>query len=463
MMQLDATCSSRSSYSSNAGQDCWHLDFIDGTDDGVYNYIDYTGSSEAVDIYVLDTGVRCSHEEFDGLSCTHLDSSFGDSNIVHSHGTHVAGTIVGNTVGIAHDLDLYEYPVCTRCDGCSCYGQDIDDGFDAVISRLQSNSGRRSVINLSWGGFSSCGYASEFATIKSYNGIVVAAAGNSAYDACYFSPASCSDAIAVGAYGSSQSVAYFSNYGSCVDVYAPGQSIVSATHTSDTSYASWQGTSMASPVVAGLVANMLTVNSDLGLDELRTILSDWDNAVSLSSCPTGSDCNGFSESCTSVISQSGSAVSECDSGYSACSSDGCCVWDYYWNDGWCDCGECEDELDTGYTCSNCNDYWGNDCDYVKEQCGRYLYCTGTPNVVSYGDNGAVSIADENDDGSSSNNNNNNDDNTVLIVAIVVSLLVLIAIIGVVFIIRKRNIDKKYKSNLLANDAHTTPFIKMDEK
>merc|ERR1719512_233925 len=89
---------------------------------------------------------------------------------------------------------------------------------------------------------------------------VVVAGGNENDDACGYTPAYVPSAVTVGSTTSRDTRSSFSNYGSCTNIWAPGSSVVSASHRSDTGSRSLSGTSMACPPVSGAVA--LAIEAD---------------------------------------------------------------------------------------------------------------------------------------------------------------------------------------------------------
>ena len=192
------------------------------------------------------------------------------------HGTHVAGIAAarGNNAlgvtGVAFNARLLPVRVLGRCGGTT---SDIADAIvwasGGTVSGVPANANPAKVLNLSLGGSGACGTTTQNAinSARSRGATVVVSAGNSNADAGGYTPASCAGVITVAAVGRSGGRAYYSNYGSSVEIAAPGgdqqsgtaNGVLSTLNSGTTTpgadaYAFYQGTSMAAPVVSGVVA-----------------------------------------------------------------------------------------------------------------------------------------------------------------------------------------------------------------
>ncbi|MGA5897241.1 S8 family peptidase [Streptomyces venetus] len=201
------------------------------------------------------------------------------------HGTHVAGTIAAATnngkgvAGIAYGAKISPLRVLGKCGG---YDSDIIDAITwasgGTVSGVPANTNVAKVINMSLGGGGACSSATQSAITGAVNRgtTVVVAAGNENQNVSGASPANCNNVIAVAATNRVGSRASYSNYGSLVDIAAPGgetrtatangilSTLNSGTKTpSSENYAYYQGTSMATPHVAGLAALVKSANSAL--------------------------------------------------------------------------------------------------------------------------------------------------------------------------------------------------------
>jgi subtilisin family serine protease len=229
----------------------WGLDRIDQRNLPLNNTYNYNFTGAGVTAYIIDTGIRVSHNEFGGRATSGYDFVDNDSNAddCNGHGTHVAGTVGGSTYGVAKGVSLKAVRVL------NCSGSGTTSGVIAGIDWVTSqHTTGKAVANMSLGGSPST--ALDNAVRNSIaDGVVYAiAAGNSNRNACNFSPARTAEAITVGATTSTDARASYSNKGSCLDLFAPGSSITSAWNTSNTATNTISGTSMATPHVAGVAA-----------------------------------------------------------------------------------------------------------------------------------------------------------------------------------------------------------------
>lgn len=249
----------------------WHLDRINQAQlplDGNSAHGPLTG--QGIDIYIVDTGIRATHEQILGRVLPGIDipTDNGTSKInpvtsdCDGHGTHVAGLAAGSTVGVATQARL----ISVRVLDCNGDGEVADVVNALQWVRAHHRSGVAAVVNLSFGvdvGDDGTSIDREVQALIDEGVVVAIASGNGdaagrPIDACKIAPGDVPDALTIGSIGISDSVSYYSNNGPCVDLYAPGgdrtRGLESAWKDSDSDYEFDVGTSMASPLVAGYAA-----------------------------------------------------------------------------------------------------------------------------------------------------------------------------------------------------------------
>ncbi|MDN3355939.1 S8 family peptidase [Actinomadura sp. DC4] len=218
----------------------WGLDRLDERVLPLSRTYGYTHTGTGVDAYVIDTGIDTTLTQFGGRA----DTAYGEEDC-NGHGTHVAGLIGSKSYGVAKDVQLHGVQVL------DCDGEGSTSDVIAGVDWVRTNHAALSVANLSLGGSKSTALNNAVTALSKSGVFVAVAAGNDNGSACATSPASAGSVEAAGASSSTDTRASFSNYGSCVDIYAPGVKIKS-TYLGGTAYL--DGTSMASPFVAGVAA-----------------------------------------------------------------------------------------------------------------------------------------------------------------------------------------------------------------
>lgn len=226
-----------------------------------------------VNVYVLDSGIRTDHPDFENRVIQSVDftnSSIGDRL---GHGTHVAGLVGSKTFGVAKNVSLVDVKVLD--DKGNGNVATVMKGLDFVVQHCKDTfeENRKCVANLSFGAVQIHVLRKAVEEAIKEGIVMVGAAGNREVNACWITPASTPGLITVGSFDDrDDTLASFSNWGRCVDIFAPGVyikslSLLSIEHSTESS-----GTSMSAPLVAGLAAILLSDNKPP--NEIKNIIRD---------------------------------------------------------------------------------------------------------------------------------------------------------------------------------------------
>ncbi|AOW07435.1 peptidase S8/S53 domain-containing protein [Yarrowia lipolytica] len=251
-------------YTTESGQP-WHLGRISHLQNPrntpqASEYVYRTGTRDT-NIYVVDSGVRTSHVAFGGRA--HWGANFNNDvdEDEHGHGTAVASI----AASISKNAQIYAVKVLGPQNTGSLSG--ILAGMEWAINHAAGQKGQ-SVINMSIGSDSTEVYKTLIQKALEKNIALFFAAGNNNEDACTVSPArfakDFTGVFTVGASNLADNMEDWSGYGNCVSMVAPGVAISSASRRGDDVWTSWKGTSMASPIVAGIASYWMSIiNFDL--------------------------------------------------------------------------------------------------------------------------------------------------------------------------------------------------------
>jgi PKD repeat protein len=235
---------------------------------------DISQGSASIVVAVADNAILTTHPDLTNNMVPGRDVAMNDNNpnpsgqASGSHGTHVSGIVgaqTNNSIGIASigfNTSVMPIKIARDSDGA------LTAGYEGIA--WAANNGAH-VINMSWGGGGYSTYGQNVINNAWNQGaILVAAAGNDGNQSVFY-PAGYNNVISVASTNSNDTKSSFSNYGTWITVSAPGNQIFST--VTGNSYNSLSGTSMASPLVAGLAGLMKSVNPALPNPDLINCLT----------------------------------------------------------------------------------------------------------------------------------------------------------------------------------------------
>lgn len=261
----------------NVTYDFWSHDRIDQQnlplDHRPFSTSMYPNKGKGVRVFVIDTGCSPTHEQLVGRInvLPAPGSKFSSGYDDHSHGTHIASTVAGSSIGIAPEAHV----TCIKALSSLNEGRssDVIASINIASDFKKQNPHVPVIISLSLGIKAPRTYIALDQAINraARSGVIpIVAAGNDGGDACHSTPGRAAHALTVASTTQEDTLASYSNRGACVDLVGPGESILAAHSSSDTAFARASGTSMAVPHAVGLVALMLGEKATGNVMQVKT-------------------------------------------------------------------------------------------------------------------------------------------------------------------------------------------------
>ena len=237
-------------------------------------------------VYLVDTGINTSHQEFNGATIQNLWTNFADDGAISDygdeagHGTSVASMIVGQNIGTAPDCTLQNVKLMNENSGSITVGEIINSLSAVLVHHNANTSSDVKAVCLPWSFPTNAFVDAKVLELNANNLVVVASAGNNGVNVDTISPAGVDEIITVGAYNADEEVTTFTNkphsssdgfinYGAQLDIFAYGVDVDVADFEDVSNYLSGTGTSLSAGIVAGIVTHYVERDTTLTSSEIK--------------------------------------------------------------------------------------------------------------------------------------------------------------------------------------------------